>query len=182
MHGGRRRDLEAVVGKFAQWRRNRRRRPIPEDLWAAAIGLLDTHGVSEVCRALGVNHSRFNEVRARRSKEADRRAARCDVAARSRRPEGVARRSAPAHIAGEANGFVELLPLRLGPGGAVMSGNGTHRMGVPAAAADGWRLTLESATGTISLVTRGSGAATGGDLVETLSRLVIASVVGGLRR
>jgi hypothetical protein len=42
--------------RFAQWRRNRTTRRIPEELWSLAAGLGAEHGLSQTCRALGVHY------------------------------------------------------------------------------------------------------------------------------
>jgi hypothetical protein len=152
-------DLDGVVAKFEGWRKDRRLRAIPDELWDLAVGLLDEHSATDICRALGLNHSRFNEARAERVVRRRRRVA-------ARRPRsGISRKAAE---------FVELMPVRLGPGGG-----GTLGMGVPAPG--GWRLTLESGTGTLSLATRGSGPAAGCDLVGALCRFVLGSVMGDVR-
>jgi hypothetical protein len=172
MRSTKRVDLDSVVAKFEQWRKDRRSRAIPDELWDSAIGLLALHSATDICRALGLNHSRFNQARGERgaAPPASRKARRGRVTAR-RPGSGTSR---------NASGFVELMPVRLGPGRAVPpGGGGTVGMGMPTPAPAGWRLTVESAAGTLSLVTRGSSSAPGGDLVETLCRLVIASVVAG---
>ena len=170
MRSTKRVDLDDVVAKFAQWRKDRRSRAIPDDLWDAAISLLDVHSATDICRALGLNHSRFNQARAERG------AQRYERVSSRRRRSGASRK---------AGGFVELMPVRLGAGVAVPSGEGTHGMGVPAPASGGWRLTVESATGTLSLVTRGwgpsRGPVSGGDLVEAMCRFALGAVIDGPR-
>jgi len=42
--------------RFAQWRRKRTSRTIPEELWSLATRLGVEHGVSRTCRALGVHY------------------------------------------------------------------------------------------------------------------------------
>ena len=45
--------LEEVAEHFERWRRNKKRGDrIPQPLWDAAIGLVETHGVSQVTRGL----------------------------------------------------------------------------------------------------------------------------------
>ena len=66
MRSTKRVDLDDVVATFEQWRKDRRSRAIPDGLWDAAIGLLDEHSATDICRALGLNHSRFNQARAER--------------------------------------------------------------------------------------------------------------------
>ena len=50
-----RRDLEDVVAKFEGWRATRQGRAIPDELWGAAIRLLDGHTASAVYQALGLS-------------------------------------------------------------------------------------------------------------------------------
>jgi hypothetical protein len=57
------RDLDGVVAKFEGWRVRREGRAIPDDLWDAAITLLGRHTASGICRALGLNPSRFKQKR-----------------------------------------------------------------------------------------------------------------------
>jgi hypothetical protein len=48
-------DVEATRRRFAQWRQTRKSpTPIPESLWAEAVNLADSYGVSRTARALGV--------------------------------------------------------------------------------------------------------------------------------
>ncbi len=59
--------LPAGAGKvragIERWRRTRQKRsPMPEELWAAAVGLARRHGVYAISRALGVS---FETLRAR---------------------------------------------------------------------------------------------------------------------
>lgn len=101
MRSTKRDDLDGVVAKFERWRKDRPSRAIPDELWDLAVGLLDEHSATDICRALGLNHSRFKEARAERVVRRRRR-----VAARRRR-SGVSRK---------ASEFVELMPVRLGLG------------------------------------------------------------------
>jgi hypothetical protein len=168
MRSTKRVDLDSVVAKFEQWRRDRRSRAIPDDLWDSAIGLLGLHSATDICRALGLNHSRFNQA--------------CGERGAARRGRVTGRRPGSG-TSRKAGGFVELLPVRMGPGAVVPSGGGAAGMGAAAPAPAGWRLTVESAAGTLSFVTRGLESTRrpvgGRDLVETLCRLVIASVLSG---
>jgi len=56
--------LESVARRFEAWRLARpRRRGLPDRLWRAAVGLLDRHTPSAICRRLGLNASRFKRAR-----------------------------------------------------------------------------------------------------------------------
>ena len=48
--------LAAGARRFAQWRRQRRTRRIPEELWSLAARLGAEHGASRTARALGVHY------------------------------------------------------------------------------------------------------------------------------
>lgn len=55
-------DLQAVCDAFAKWRRSRRKRePIPEDLWRAAVDLCASYPVFRIARALRLNHARLKQ-------------------------------------------------------------------------------------------------------------------------
>jgi len=147
-----RRDLEAVVAKFAGWREKRQGRTIPDELWDAAIKLLDGHKATEICLALGLNPTRFKQMREARL---GRRVAR-------RRPVAVA---APV-----GNGFFELARPRIGL-------LGEKAPTAPAYVGTGCRLTLETAAGTLHVVSAAPGSA----LVETVCRLVVGALGDGPR-
>jgi hypothetical protein len=50
-------ELTELQGRFAQWRRNKRRGArIPEDLWQAATALGEEVGVSQVSQTLGLSY------------------------------------------------------------------------------------------------------------------------------
>jgi hypothetical protein len=54
--------LEQVEHRFAAWRQaNQRPRRIPEDLWAAAVGLCRFHPVSRVARTLGLGYHELKD-------------------------------------------------------------------------------------------------------------------------
>ena len=146
-----RRDLEDVVARFEGWRARRQGRAIPDELWGAAIRLLDRHTASAICGALGLNPTRFKQMREARGVSG-----------------GATRRRAAAAVAGpEGGGFVELTRPRL----ALLAG-----MAPSAAGTDGGcRLTLESAAGTLSVVTAVPGSA----LVEAVCRFVLGALGDG---
>ena len=76
-------DLEQVKERFAQWRLGRKpRERISHELWAAAVGLVEQHGLQRTAQALGVDD---DQLRKR-----------------------VARSAAPAHTAKVPHQFVEL--------------------------------------------------------------------------
>ena len=50
-------EIEEVGERFKRWRRGRARgERIPEDLWAAAVGVARGHGVNPAARALRLNY------------------------------------------------------------------------------------------------------------------------------
>ena len=149
-------DLEGVVAKFESWRATGEGRGIPDELWDAAIRLLNEYTASAICRALGLNASRFKQMREAR---------RVRVGGRVTRRHG-----AVAVVRREGGGFIELAPPRLGSGMARPSAELTH-------GARGCRLTLESTAGTLSVVTAGPGP----ELVETVCRFVLGALGDGPR-
>jgi hypothetical protein len=149
-------DLADVVAKFASWRTKRKGRAIPEELWDAAIQLLDGHTATGICRALGLNGTRFKQVREGRGVRVGRRVAR--------------RRAIAAGPAG--NGFIELAPPRVATLGGLMHGSELPHIG------SGCRVTVESAAGTLHVTTAVPGPA----LVEALCRLVLGALGDHARR
>ena len=55
--------LADVQAAFAEWRRTRTTRRTPRVLRQQAVGLLAEHRISEVMRALGVNHDQLSRWR-----------------------------------------------------------------------------------------------------------------------
>ena len=56
--------LEEVAEHFERWRGNKKRGDrIPQPLWDEAIGLVETHGVSQVTRALRLSATDLNKRR-----------------------------------------------------------------------------------------------------------------------
>jgi hypothetical protein len=51
--------LTAVREEFAEWRRAKKGRTVPDSLWLKAIALLETHKQSHVCELLSVNSNRL---------------------------------------------------------------------------------------------------------------------------
>jgi hypothetical protein len=96
--------LGVAVSRFEGWRAERRGHRIPEELWNVALGLLDEHSPTAICRALRLNASRFNRARREREKaKMVTRSGRTDLA--SRGPEfvelpGVPSREGAARVFG----------------------------------------------------------------------------------
>lgn len=151
------RELDGVVAKFEGWRAKRQGRAIPDDLWDAAIRLLDGHTTTAICRALGLNATRFKQVCEGRGVSVGKRAAR--------------RRAATTVAPREGSGFVELAAPRLGLLG------GTAPRAEPAYSGTGCRLTVESAAGTLHVVTASPESA----LVEAVCRFVLGVLGDGTR-
>jgi hypothetical protein len=56
--------LEEVAEHFERWRRNKKRGDrIPQPLWDEAIGLVETHGISQVTRTLRLSATDLNKRR-----------------------------------------------------------------------------------------------------------------------
>src|SRR5262245_24849092 len=49
-------DLERARSRFQAWRRRKAGGPIPQPLWALAVRLVNTHGVSRTATALGLDY------------------------------------------------------------------------------------------------------------------------------
>jgi len=57
--------LEEVGEHLAQWRRGKDKgERIPEQLWSEALGLLDSHGISQVSRTLRLSYTELDKRRA----------------------------------------------------------------------------------------------------------------------
>ncbi len=55
--------LSEVEKQSESWRSKPHGRLIPEELWNAAVGLLDRYTPSAICRHLRLNSARFKKVR-----------------------------------------------------------------------------------------------------------------------
>jgi hypothetical protein len=98
--------LDVAVSRFEGWRAEGRGHRIPEELWSVALGLLDEHSPTAICRALRLNASRFNRARREREKaKMTARSGRTGLVSRGPEfvelpgvpsPEGVARGLSPA--------------------------------------------------------------------------------------
>lgn len=161
-------DLDDVVALFEGWRANKQGRLIPGGLWQAAIGLLDRYSPSAICRRLRLSPARFKEVRQTGMaaaaggpvKSGDRQAVR-------------APRPLPVPAAPATGAFVEFPALGVAIG-EVAGPRGSSAV-PPASAA--CRLVLESATGTLTVLTR----APDDDLVDAVCRFVLGAVGRGAR-
>ena len=170
-------DLEEVVEQFEAWRGKPHGRLIPDKLWKAALALLDRYAPSTICQHLRFNSTRFKQVREARGtvmgekppmrrerKEAGERPA------HTRRPRSVARGRAIT-VAPVRNAFVEFPPL--GVGGSIMARTPREVGRGPS----GCRLTLESAFGTITVVT----ASAEGGWVDVFCRFLVDALADGSR-
>ncbi len=93
--------------RFERWRRTRRKRKIPDELWREAVELAGSFGVSRTARALRLNATSLRERKDSRSQ------------------------ATPAVVASGPGPFVELSPLSMGSspvGVVVMESNGGARM------------------------------------------------------
>jgi hypothetical protein len=93
-------DIERVRRRIEQWRRTRAKKTrMPDELWAAAVGLARDHGIYAVARGLRVS---YDSLKSR---------------LKGRPPQSRAPKSAPAAA------FVDLgpaLPFATGPAGATL--------------------------------------------------------------
>ncbi len=170
-------ELEDVVKQFEAWRAKPHGRLIPEELWKAALGLLDRYAPSTICSHLRVNAARFKQVREsggavvgeKRFKGHGR------TGATGRSPRTVQDRSAAERVtalAPSGNAFVELPQFGMGLGGGMM----TPPLGEVQHGASRCRLTVESAAGSLTVVTAsGEGE---NELVEAVCRFVLGALEG----
>ena len=140
-------DLDDVVARFEDWRANKQDRLIPRELWRAALGLLDRYSAYAVCQGLRISPARLQQVRQQGGRKGRRLVAKGTTAKASSATGGA---------------FVELPALGVAVGGVT---------------AAGFRLVLESATGTLTLVSRTPGE----ELAEAACRLVREALGGGCR-
>lgn len=159
-------DIEDVKAQFAGWRRERRGRAIPENLWKAALRLLDRYSSSTICAALGLNGSRFREVREAGKRHAGLAPlrggrARLEVV-RSRRGQGTSSKLESEPPAPRPPAFIQLPSLGVGSSSHTVSPLGEmERAGAV------YRLTLENDYGRLSIVTLRRPE---GGLLEAVSR------------
>lgn len=163
-------ELEGVVRQFETWRVKRHGRFIPDELWKAALSLLDRYPPSTICRHLRLDAGRFKRIREARAGVKESRTM------GSGRSGWRRKRNATAEpvmaLAPRSNAFVELPTL------GIDIGNGTstpilHEFERRPA---GCRLSLESSMGTLTFVTSQERR-----LVEAVYRLVLGAFVDGSR-
>jgi hypothetical protein len=146
--------LEAVLGEFEKWRARRRgRSAIPEKLWCAAVDLVERYSSTTICRRLRLNPGRFKEVREARGVPSGERGLRWRRRAGSggRRSGSGRRFSLGRHrvaLVPAPKTFVEL-PSPNAPGGVGVFPPSV----VMPRTTPGIRLTLESATGMLTVST-----------------------------
>jgi hypothetical protein len=170
-------DLGRVVAEFEGWRAKPHGRLIPEKLWRGALELLDGYSSSTICRHLRLNPARFKQIReaqgvSRDERRARRRRGRGGVLGRAL-GAGLRLRTAPhqVRLAPSGNAFVELRPLSVGVGGGIVA----PAVGEKPRATAGCRLILESAAGTLTVVT----ARPDPGLVEAVCRFVLGALGDG---
>ncbi len=169
-------ELEEVLEQFEAWRAKPHGRRIPDELWKAAVSLLDRYSPSTICSHLRLNATRFKRVREAGSAKPSGALTR----GRGGQAEGQSvrqgRRTALGQITTLAtgrNGFIELPPL--GVGRAMMSPPMVREFEqVPT----GCRLTLESAYGTLSVVTLRNSE---GGLIDAVCRFVLGAIADSSR-
>jgi len=144
-------DLEDVKAQFASWRRERRGKSIPENLWRAALRLLERYSSSTICAALGLNATRFKQVREGGSWKAKRSPGRVRRGRAQRRALRLVRGRSPAQVLPIPSGgpaFIELPSVGVGSSGLLARASSeVERAGARCC------LTLESALGRISVIT-----------------------------
>lgn len=159
----RRLGLRRVEKQFGVWRRRREGRRIPTALWEAAVALLAEHSSSEICRALGLNATRFKEAREarRHAGEGCRKDVRRSGAVRTRRAIRTSRERAGRPL----GAFVELPPLAERPSGLRFGAASEPR-------AQACRLTIEGPSGALTI----SLPAVEGELAELVRRCVFTAL------
>ncbi len=172
MRGGKA-DLEDVAARFETWRANKRGRLIPAELWRATLGLLNRYSPNAVCRRLRLDPTRLKQVRRGGIAGSAGGTRPCRKGSERREARRAEVKPRPARLAMVPAGraFVEFPALGVALGEATETGS--MRDGPPV----GYRLVVESATGTLILLTR----APGGDLVEAMCRFVLGAMGGGVR-
>ncbi|MGH9320456.1 MAG: hypothetical protein ACRD21_13375 [Vicinamibacteria bacterium] len=167
--------LEDVLGQFEAWRAKPHGRLIPDELWNAALGLLDRYRPSRICSHLRLNAGRFRQIREARGVVVG------DTDAMGRGRSGAARRGRRRCSAAEQvfalapsrDAFVELPQFGVGFGGGIMAARPRDVERVPA----GCRLTLESGTGTLTVVTANHEHS----LVEAVCRFALGALTDSSR-
>ena len=166
-------ELEEVVRQFETWRKKRQGRLIPDELWKAALSLLDRYAPSTICRHLRLDAGRFKQKReARGVVKGSRTVSRGGSGSRRKR------RNVTTHpvkaLAPRSKGFVELPSVGVDIGSGLSAAMLREFEGGPA----GCRLSLESAAGTLTFATVGQESR----LVEAVCRLVLGTFADGSRK
>ena len=173
--------LEDVVKQFEAWRAKPHGRLIPEELWKAALGLLDHYAPSTICSHLRVNPARFKQVRKSGGAVVDEKRVkgRGRTGATGRSPRTVQDRSAAERVtalAPSGKAFVELPQFGKGLGSGMMTPPPLCEV---QHGASRFRLTVESAAGSLTVVTAsGEGE---NELVEAVCRFVVGALEGSSR-
>jgi len=168
-------DLEEVLEQFEAWRAKPHGRLIPDELWKGAVSLLDRHSPSTVCSRLRLNATRFKRVREASSAKVKGALARRRGGQAEGRSVWQGRRTTSGQIAtlvAGRNAFLKLPPLGVGRG--MMSPTLREFEQAPT----GCRLTLESAFGTLSVVTSRSSE---DGLVEAVCRFALGALADSPR-
>ena len=166
-------ELEEVARQFETWRAKRQGRLIPDELWKAALSLLDRYAPSTICRHLRLDAGRFKQIRESRGGVKGIRTV-------VRRRPGSAKKgrnstSKPVKaLAPRSNNFVELPSVGVDIGSGLSAAMLREFEGGPA----GCRLSLESAAGTLTFATVGQESR----LVEAVCRLVLGTFADGSRK
>ena len=167
--------LEDVVRRFEAWRAKPHGRLIPEELWKAALRLLDRYSPSTICRHLRLNAGRFKQVREAHGAVVGetRPMRRVRPGALGRARHRSTAREQVFRLAESRNGFVEFPPLGVAVGGSTMAPTLRDVERGPA----GCRLTLQSPAGTLTVVT----ASAERGWVDAFCRFVLSALVDGSR-
>ena len=166
-------ELEDVVRQFETWRANRHGRLIPDELWKAALSLLDRYAPSTICRHLRLDAGRFKQIREARGGVKGSRTVGRGRSGSPRKRRNVTTKPVMS-LAPRSNGFVELPALGVDIGSGMSAAMLREFEGGSA----GCRLSLESAAGQLTFATVGQERR----LVEAVCRLVLGAFAGGSRR
>ena len=166
-------ELEEVVSQFETWRSKRDGRLIPEELWKAALSLLDRYAPSTICRHLRLNAERFKQIREARGCVKGNRTVGRGGSGSPRKRRNVTARPEKA-LTHRSNGFVELPPVGVDIGSGLSAAVLRELEGGRA----GCRVSLESAAGRLTFATVGQERR----LVEAVCRLLLGAFADGSRK
>jgi hypothetical protein len=166
-------ELEDVVRQFEIWRGKRHGRLIPDELWKAALSLVDRYAPSTICRHLRLDAGRFKKIRESRSGANGRRTVGRGRSGSPRKRRNVTSKPVMS-LAPRSNGFVELPGLGVDIGSGMSAAMLREFEGGPA----GCRLSLESGGGQLTFSTVGQERR----LVEAVCRLVLGALSDGCRK